>query len=59
MEEKETHNNSQHSAWDEQIHKISNQVQSYSWIDIWKVKILDCIEKHHWCCIVYDAFSKH
>ncbi len=47
------------SACEEEIQKIAPNIQSfYSCVSI-KIVILNGPKQNHWCCIIYNSFSKH
>lgn len=57
--ESEAYRCSQKSASKEQIQEVPKKTEGYTGIHARKIKVLNSIEKHHWCSIIYNTFSKY
>ena len=55
----EAYKSSKRSAGEKQIKEVCKKVEDNNHINVFLAIVLDCIEKHYWCGIINDTFTKN
>lgn len=59
IKKEETHYHSQQGACNKQINEVASKLPGDTGAYVTEIKALNCIEKYHWCSIIYNTFPKH